>query len=102
MNTPAQLFNQENTLTKLFVNTVEEKKIWMLHQMSYSSDNVLHSCPKKLQLYKLSANVSEDEQPGNLNFCFGHSVGAALQTLFLPGATRDDAYLAAFKYWDLD
>jgi hypothetical protein len=54
-----------------------------LKLMSYSSNLLLHKCPRKYQLYKLKA-VEDPEDPDaalnqNLTFAFGHIVGEGIQ-----------------------
>jgi hypothetical protein len=54
-----------------------------LKLMSYSSNLLLHKCPRKYQLYKLKA-VDDDMDPEaasnqNLTFAFGHVVGEGIQ-----------------------
>lgn len=70
---------------------------------SYSQLLDLHACPRYFQLAKAEAKQPKLEEEGqsNLDFAFGHSVGAGIQTLF---ATRDlDAGLfAAFISWKAD
>lgn len=86
------------------LQTVQDKKTFLLKNMSYSSNLTLHSCQKRWQLDKLGGSLNEDaeeEKPGSVTFAFGHAMGAGLQTLFLPGKTKQDAYLAAFLAWDV-
>jgi hypothetical protein len=54
-----------------------------LKLLSYSSNLLLHKCPRKYQLYKLKA-VDDDMDPEaasnqNLTFAFGHVVGEGIQ-----------------------
>lgn len=54
-----------------------------LKLMSYSSNMLLHKCPRKYQLYKLKA-VEDEMNPlaatnQNLTFAFGHIVGEGIQ-----------------------
>lgn len=54
-----------------------------LKLLSYSSNGLLHKCPRKYQLYKLKA-VDDEMDPlaasnQNLTFAFGHTVGEGIQ-----------------------
>lgn len=81
--------------------SINEKKSWLLHQISYSSSLTLHSCPRKLQLEKLRAEEqSSEDGGGSIHFAFGHAVGAGIQAAFLPEATIERCYFAAFMSWD--
>lgn len=85
----------------LELNTIAKKKTFLLKNMSYSSNLVLHSCPKRRQLEALGGKVEEEEQKGSVHFAFGHAIGAGIQTLFMPGKTKNDARLAALLAWDI-
>jgi hypothetical protein len=72
---------------------------------SYSKLSLLHTCPRKYELDEYEANspvaiaISEtDAKAPNLDFCFGHAVGAGIQTY---AATRSlvAAQFAAFLAW---
>jgi len=94
--------SQAVAVTLPVLETVKEKQVWLLKQRSYSSNLVLHRCPKKLQLDTLAAMSGEgEEEEDNVDFAFGHSLAAGVQTLFLPEATKEDAQLAAFMAWDI-
>jgi hypothetical protein len=49
---------------------------------SYSQLQVLHACPRKLQLNKYNAETTEEVQE-QVHFAFGHSVGAGVQNWFI-------------------
>lgn len=78
---------------------MSENAVLPIHFVSYSSLNLLHSCPRKFELAKLGG-----EKPGfkTLHFTFGSAVGAGIQELFLSGGDLGKAYLAAFNAWDMD
>lgn len=67
---------------------------------SYSLLTNLHECPRRFELDKLQANseVPLDGTDVNLDFAFGHAVGAGIQTF---AATKNllAAQLAAFLAW---
>lgn len=67
---------------------------------SYSKLSNLHSCPRKYQLSQFDAIDAQERLP-NVDFSFGHSVGAGFQELF---ATRDidKAIWQCFLAWDCD
>lgn len=69
----------------------------LLHQ-SYSSFLTLHSCPRKLELDKCSPTV---ERETNVDFAFGHAVGAGVQALFM-GYSQNRAVWLASLAWNLD
>ena len=52
---------------------------------SYSKLSNLHACPRKYQLSQFDA-VDVQERVPNVDFSFGHAVGAGFQELFM---TRD-------------
>ena len=70
---------------------------------SYSQQGDLHACPRRYQLIKYDAKHggSEGIEQLNLDFAFGHSVGAGVQTYL---ATRDltSALFAGFISWKAD
>lgn len=70
---------------------------------SYSLLSQLHDCPRKFELEKLQANttVLVDAGPVNLDFAFGHAVGAGIQT-FAATQSLVSAQLAAFLAWKAD
>lgn len=77
---------------------------------SYSTQSILHDCPRKFQLTKLRAaqqvvmesdGEDEEELPGNPDFAFGHAVGAAV-AVFDETRDMDKALLACFLSWDID
>jgi len=53
-----------------------------LKDLSYSSANTLHECPKKFQLYRLKTHTTEDSVFQNISNSFGHSCGLAAQLIF--------------------
>lgn len=67
---------------------------------SYSLLTNLHKCPRLFELDKLQANseLVLDAGPANLDFAFGHAVGAGIQTY---AATKNliAAQFAAFLAW---
>jgi hypothetical protein len=75
-----------------------------LKQLSYSSRLTLHTCPRKYQLYKLSAvpsNEDDDSSSQSVTFAYGHIVGLGIQEL-LQHNDIDAALYAAFLRWEPD
>lgn len=73
-----------------------------LQQLSYSSRLTLHTCPRKYQLYKLSAVPNLDADPSqSVTFAFGHIVGLGIQEL-ITHHDFDRAVWAAFLMWEPD
>jgi hypothetical protein len=72
---------------------------------SYSKLAELHRCPRAYELQELEANspiaqaaaTARSEEP-NLHFCFGHAVGAGIQT-FAVTQNLVSAQFAAFLAW---
>lgn len=75
-----------------------------LKQLSYSSRLTLHTCPRKYQLYKLSAmppSENDDSSSQSVTFAYGHIVGLGIQEL-LQHSNLDTALYAAFLRWEPD
>lgn len=74
---------------------------------SYSQLSTLHECPRAFQLMKADAisegasNGDSDATQTNVDFAFGHSVGAGVQTLLATG-NLTAALFAAFVSWKAD
>lgn len=66
-----------------------------LLQMSHSSDVLLHACPRRYELYKLSPRADEEE---NVDTIFGHAVGFGVQRYFETN-DRDRSILATYLSW---
>lgn len=69
-----------------------------LHFVSYSSLNLFHSCPRKLELYKMGEPRPEFK---SFHFTYGTAVGDAVQELLKTG-DMNKAYLKAFTSWDME
>lgn len=76
-----------------------------LKLLSHSSRSLLHKCPRKYQLYRLSAEqvlMSEDkETEQGVTFAYGSAVGVGVQST-LEGKSEDQIYLDTFLEWDVD
>src|SRR6185369_9036139 len=73
------------------------KDLLPLHFVSYSSLNLFHLCPRKLELQKMGAGGIEVT---SRDLAFGSAVGAGVQELLISG-DRNKAWLAAFIAWNL-
>lgn len=73
-----------------------------LKLLSYSSNTLLHSCPRKYQLYKLKATEDlmdpDAECNQNITFAFGHIVGEGIQDV-LDGMSEEDVIFRMFLGW---
>ena len=70
--------------------------------LSYSSLLELHSCPRKFQLYKLSATPDTLESAeSSLTFTFGQVVGLGIQLAFQE-FTEDEIIWQMFLNWKVD
>lgn len=64
---------------------------------SYSQLQELHRCPRRLQLLKYRANedAGSEAAEDNINFSYGHSVGAGVQSI----VTGTPLHIALFNGW---
>ena len=76
---------------------------YRIRQLSYSSLLLLHKCPRKYQLYKLSGkrDTSQQDIKSSITFAFGHAVGSAIQES-LSGLTQEQILWNMFLFWDCD
>ncbi len=76
-----------------------------LQLLSHSSRTLLHKCPRKYQLYRLSAQTvaleDEEEMKQGLTFAYGTVVGIGIQSC-LEGKSLDETILAIFLEWNVD
>jgi len=73
-----------------------------LTRLSYSGATTLHGCPRKFQLQRLRAKVSNpNDWKTELTFQFGHSVGDAVADT-LEGKTQNEVLFKMFKEWKGD
>ena len=74
-----------------------------LKNLSYSSNLLLHACPRKYQLYKLNAEeIDEDGDTAtaeSVTFAFGHAVGTGIQST-LEDKTPEQVLWDMFLSWD--
>lgn len=76
-----------------------------LKLLSHSSRTLLHTCPRKYQLYRLSANkilmADEKEIAQEVTFAYGHAVGTGVAST-LEGKTKEQVIIDTFLSWDAD
>lgn len=88
------------TLVTLPAGTIDPR----LKLLSHSSRTTLHKCPRKYQLYRLSAeqisleSIKDMEQ--GLTFAYGTAVGLGMQSC-LEGKTEQEIYLEIFLEWNV-
>ncbi len=76
-----------------------------LKLLSHSSRTLLHKCPRKYQLYRLSAtetalaDIKEMEQ--GVTFAYGKAVGVGVASV-LEGKSEQQVILDTFLEWDID
>ena len=93
----------EQTVPISFAET-SDKQYQKLQQYrnvtSYSTLDVLHSCPRKLQLIK--ARAARGASAGNnVDFAFGHAVGAGVQAWLSSDGSLDAAIFNGMLAWRL-
>ena len=76
-----------------------------LKLLSHSSRTLLHTCPRKYQLYRLSAEqvrmADEKEVAQGVTFAYGSAVGVGVAST-LEGKTEQEVILDTFLEWDVD
>ena len=76
-----------------------------LKLLSHSSRGLLHKCPRKYQLYRLSSTTVALEEAKEIEqsvtFAYGHAVGIGLQST-LEGKSLDNVILDCFLGWSTD
>jgi hypothetical protein len=65
---------------------------------SYSTLDILHACPRKFQLVKARA-ASGQSGANNVDFAFGHAVGAGVQAWLASGGDMSAAMFNSFMAW---
>ena len=83
------------------LKTGYDKLICNKNLTTYSTQELLHACPRKFQLKKMAAFAGTSERINSPTFAFGHAVGAGVATY---DATLDmrAAIWECFKAWDID
>ena len=69
--------------------------------MTYSTSDILHSCPRKYQIKKLQAEAGTSQRMNSPTFAFGHAVGAGVAVYDQTQDLRQSIW-AAFLAWDID
>jgi hypothetical protein len=68
---------------------------------TYSTADILHSCPRKYQIKKLQAEAGTSDRINSPTFAFGHAVGAGV-AVYDQTQDMNQATWAAFLAWDID
>lgn len=79
---------QNETIQLSFTKTSQKKYDALLRYKnvtSYSQRQLLHACPRKYQLAMYRAQQAAETLTINLDFAFGHAVGAGAQNYLLTG-----------------
>lgn len=94
---PVSVFKSENYRAHQESPSTIDPRILNL---SYSSLQTLHSCPRKFQLYKLrSTHKTGNTEKETITFSFGHCVGEAIQ-FSLAGVPKAEVLWRMFQTWD--
>lgn len=85
------------------VSKADYNKLYAFRNViSYSMEGVLNDCPKKFELSKLQAASAEGRRRiNNVDFAFGHALGAAVAVFDKTQDLRAASW-AAFLAWDID
>ena len=78
-----------------------DKLICNKNLTTYSTQELLHACPRKFQIKKLAAFAGTSDRINSPTFAFGHAVGAGVATYDATQNLRD-AIWECFKAWDID
>lgn len=68
---------------------------------TYSTQELLHACPRKFAIKKMQAAAGTEERINSPTFAFGHAVGAGV-AVFDATQDRRAAIWECFLAWDLD
>lgn len=71
---------------------------YRIRNLSYSSSLLLHTCPRKYQLTKVSETVRETTTDQSITFGFGHAVGYGVQAS-IQGKSLQEIFLTMFFAW---
>ena len=96
----------EEEMPKLIPVTLKEDQIDpRLRLLSHSSRTLLHTCPRKYQLYRLSSKeIALESEAGmhqEVTFAYGTAVGVGVQST-LEGKTENQIIIDTFLSWDAD
>lgn len=100
---PPVLSESQLAIKNLALAEVESNPIdYRIRQLSYSSLLLLHSCPRKFELYKhQSEKATIADEQSEITFAFGHIVGEAIQ-MILAGASKKEVIWKMFLGWHTD
>lgn len=95
----------EDLIPAMLIELGEEEIDPRLRLLSHSSRTTLHKCPRKYQLYRLSATTisltDEKEIEQGVTFAYGHAVGAGIAAV-MAGWDEDRILLSVFTAWEVD
>lgn len=110
LDSPVYTDEETPTPQELKIIQLEEGEIDpRVKLLSHSSRTLLHTCPRKYQLYRLSAtkivpvtdeNIAK-EQESQVTFAYGHAVGIGVQSV-LENKSGDQIILDTFLGWSTD
>jgi hypothetical protein len=100
------LLDSPSTSIPITLVTLEEGEIDpRLKLLSHSSRTLLHKCPRKYQLYRLSSEqialASDKEVEQGVTFAYGKAVGVGVQSA-LECKSEDQVIMDTFMEWDVD
>jgi len=75
---------------------------YRLRQLSFSSNTLLHSCPRKYQLYKLRTSRTDESTFESITFAYGHAVGLGTQLIFTDKYELKEIFWQVFTAYPLD
>lgn len=68
---------------------------------TYSTTEVLHSCPRKFAIQKMQSHLNTRQRQSNPTFAFGHAVGAGVAA-YDQTQNMEEAIFQAMLAWDID
>jgi hypothetical protein len=75
---------------------------YRLKQLSYSSNNLLNTCPRKYQLYKLRAGAAKESVVQTISNSYGHAIGYGTQLIFQDKYTLKEILWEVFLFYPID
>jgi hypothetical protein len=95
-----------NPVAKIAGDTTDKSYLTLHRHKNVISNSILsslHACPRRFVLEKMQANSIETQARGelpNIDFVFGHSVGAGIQTMLAFDMSLEYGLYAALISWD--
>ena len=73
-----------------------------LKLLSHSSRNLIHTCPRKYQLYRLnSIDTEQKDINSDITLAYGTVVGIGIQSV-LEGKSKEKTIIAMFLAWSIE